>query len=404
MSTFRMAWRNIWRNKRRTGVTIAAMIVAIFITLQYSALIGGMLVQMQSDSLDFETGAVQIHAPGYQDRPSIYTSIKDSDAIVARLEKDGLQATSRMIGAGLVASGEASAGAFFRGIDLQRDPQVLAINQQILEGQWLAKDAPKGVVIGRKLARTLGVKPGSELVVLSQATDGSMANDLFTVRGVLRTVSDMTDRGGVFMSQASFRNLLAFNGGAHEIIVKRPKVLDTALLKAQVVKAAPDQDVQSWRDLNPTLATMMDSVAGMISVFFLIINIAIAFVILNAMLMAVFERIREFGVLKALGISPGGVLKLIYIESLLQVLLAVVIGVALALPVLWYLSVYGISMGALSGTNVMGMAMMDTWYAVITPTVFTQPIFMTIFVVSLAVLYPAYKAATIQPVEAMRHQ
>jgi ABC-type antimicrobial peptide transport system permease subunit len=120
--------------------------------------------------------------------------------------------------------------------------------------------------------------------------------------------------------------------------------------------------------------------------------------------MAVFERIKEFGVLKALGISPEGVLKLIYVESMLQVVLAVGIGVTLALPAFWYLTRFGIDMGALAGTEVMGMVFMETWYAVVSPQVFVQPILMMVFVVSLAVLYPAAKAARIRPVDAMRHQ
>jgi len=404
MSTFKWAWRNIWRNKRRTGVTIAAMCLAVLITLNYSALVAGMLVQLQGDALDFELGAVQIFAPGYQDRPSIYTSMKDSDAILARLDQAGVTATSRLLGAGLAAAGESSAGAFFRGVDLEREPKVLAISGQVMEGKWLDAGDPKGVVLGRKLARTLGVKPGDEVVALSQATDGSVANDLYRVRGVLRTVGELTDRGGVFMSQAAFRELMAYEGGAHQIIVKRPMVLDTPALKAKVVQAAPAEDVQSWRELAPTLASMIDSVSAIINVFFFIINVAIAIVILNAMLMSVFERIKEFGVLKALGITPAGVFKLIYVESLIQVALAVGVGVALATPILIYLATVGINMGALAGTSMMGMAMMETWYGVVSPQVFAQPIFMTFFVVSLAVFYPAYKAAVIQPVSAMRHR
>jgi ABC-type lipoprotein release transport system permease subunit len=399
-----MAWRNILRNQRRTTVTIAAMSVAVFITIVYSGLIAGMLVQLQSDTLDFELGAVQIFAPGFQDKPSIYNHIEGTDAILERLEAAGLKATPRLLGGGLVAHGEASAGAFFRGIDLERDPKVLALSEQVFTGQWLDADDPKGVVIGRKLAHTLGVRPGGELVVLSQATDGSLANDLFTVRGVLKGVGSETDRGGVFMSQAAFRELMVYDGGAHQIIIGRPEVLDTPTIKAAAVRAAPDEDVQSWRELNPTLASMLDSVSGLINILFFMINVAIAVVILNAMLMAVFERIKEFGVLKALGISPEGVLKLIYVESMLQVVLAVGIGVVLALPAFWYLTTFGIDMGALAGTDVMGMVFVETWYAVVSPRVFAQPILMTVFVVSLAVLYPAAKAARIRPVEAMRHQ
>ncbi len=399
-----MAWRNIWRNRRRTLVTIAAMTTAVLITICYSGLVAGMLSHFKSNALDFELGGAQIFAPGYQDRPSIYRNISDTNAILRRLDAAGLAATPRLLGAGLVAHGEASAGAFFRGVDLEREPKVLALAGQVKQGQWLDAQDPKGVVIGRKLAHALGVAIGAELVVLSQAADGTLANDLYTVRGVLKGVSEQTDRGGLFMNQAEFRQLLVFNGGAHQIIIKRPEVLDTGALKALAVRAAPEQDVQSWRDLSPTLASMMDSMAGAIGVMFYIVNVAIAIVILNAMLMSVFERIKEFGVLKALGVSPGEVLRLIYLESSLQACLALAAGVLLAAPTLWYLSTTGINMASLAGTSMMGMVMMETWYAEVSPQVFAQPIAMTVIVVSFAVLYPACKAALIRPVEAMRHQ
>lgn len=404
MSTFKMAWRNIWRNKRRTLATVIAMTIALFITIGYSGMVEGMLVQLQSDTLDFELGSAQIFAPGYQDRPSIYTNMADSDGIVARLEAEGLKATGRMKGAGLVAAGDASAGAFFLGLDLERDAQVLEIYTQLKEGTWLSADEPKGVVIGRKLAHTLGVGLGDEIVALSQATDGSIANDLFEVQGILKGVGEAVDRGGVFMSQALFREFFVYEGGAHQIIIERPDVLDLDLIKAKGLAAAPGQDVQTWRELNPTLSTMLDSVSGLISVFFLIINIAIGIVILNAMLMSVFERIKEFGVLKALGIAPSGVMKLIYVESMLQVAIAVLVGVALSIPTLYYLATTGINMGNLAGTDMMGMAMMENWYAVWNPQIYASPVFMTVFVVSVAVFYPALKAAVIQPVAAMRHQ
>jgi ABC-type lipoprotein release transport system permease subunit len=404
MGTFKIAWRNIWRNQRRTSVTVAAMALAVFVTLGYSTLMAGMIRQMESDALDFELGAVQVLAPGYQDRPSLHTSIADTQDVLSRLRKAKLVATSRLLGAGLVASGDASAGASLRGVDLVHDPEVLSVSQHVMEGQWLAASDPKGVVVGRKLARTLGVTPGSELIVLGQARDGSMANDLFTVRGVLKSVGDQTDRAGVFMSQAAFRELLAYDEGAHQLIIKRPAVLDTPAIKSATITAAPGLHVQSWRDLSPTLATMMDSTRGMMTFFFLIINLAIAIVVLNAMLMSVFERIREFGVLKALGMGPGPVLRLIYAESLLQVGIAVTAGLVLAVPALWYLSTRGISMAGVSGTSVMGVAMMDRWYAVVTPVAILQPVLTTVVVVVIAVLYPAAKAARIHPVEAMGHQ
>jgi ABC-type antimicrobial peptide transport system permease subunit len=137
---------------------------------------------------------------------------------------------------------------------------------------------------------------------------------------------------------------------------------------------------------------------------FFIVYVVVAILILNAMLMAVFERIREFGIMKALGVSPGKVMTLILIESGLQTVIALFLGLTLSLPGLWYLTRVGIDTGALGGVSVMGVAYSSTWTAAVTLYTFVGPICMLLLLAFLAVLYPAVKAARISPVEAMRHQ
>ncbi|MEW5851772.1 MAG: FtsX-like permease family protein [Myxococcota bacterium] len=403
MGTFRLAWRNIWRHKRRTGITLAALSLALVFTVLYGSMMEGYMVNMEQGALDFDIGGAQVFAPGYQDKPSIHTRMADAADIVQRLEQQGIPAAARLLASGLVASGEASAGAQLRGIDLARDTRVLSINTQLKEGRWLDGADPRGVVLGVKLARVLGVKLGDELVVLSQATDGSIANELFTVRGVLLSVGEATDRSGVFLTDQAFRELMSFDGGAHQVVVKRPVEMPLPVLAQRVMAAAPARDVQTWRQLNPILATMMDSVRGMMAFIFFIVNIATAIVILNAMLMAVFERIKEFGILKALGAGATDVLKLIYAESLLQVVLAVGVALVVGTPALWYLSVYGVDMGALAGVSAMGLAMVSNWHAVVSVPGILTPFLIMLVVVSVAVLYPALKAALIQPVKAIHH-
>ena len=404
MLILKMAWRNIGRNRRRTAATVGAMAFGLYAMVIWFGMLQGMLNDMEETVVEVELGDLQIHAPTYLDDPSLYTDIDNVDALLSRLEAAGFRASARLVGAGLAAAHDSAAGASLRGIDVQGNAGVSVISTRLAEGAWLDDDDPAGVVVGRRLARTLDLAVGNELVVLSQTTDGAIANDLYAVRGILDSVSDGIDRSAVFLTDAAFRELFVMPAGAHEIVLRKPDDLElTAALEAAQV-LAPDLDTQSWRSLVPTLATYLDSARQMMAIISAIIYIVIAILILNAMLMAVFERIREFGVLKALGVEPRQVLSLIFAESALQTGLALAIGLALSLPTLWYLVEYGIDTGALGGVSVIGATFATVWQAAVSPATFVTPSMTLILLVLLAVIYPALKAARISPVEAMRHQ
>jgi ABC-type lipoprotein release transport system permease subunit len=380
------------------------MTLALTILILYTSLVEGYLRDIERNILELELGDIQVHAENYLDKPSIYDTIHDSDALVTQLTKLDYPASARLLGGGLVASGDSSAGASLRGVDIEQDARVSKIGEHVVDGRWLDPSDPSGVVLGRRLAHTLNAKVGDELVMLSQAVDGSMANDLYHVKGVLASISDGTDRTGVFMTAEAFRSFFGLDTGAHQVVVRRPVNEGLEVTATTVAELSPSSDVKTWRDLMPTLATMLDSTRGMIQVVFFVIYIVVAILILNAMLMAVFERIREFGVLKAIGVSPKKVLTIIVTESSIQTLLAIVTGLTLSLPGLWYLVNYGIDTGALGGTSMMGIAWNQMWYGVVTPWSFIAPVITLIIMASLAVIYPALKASRISPVEAMRHQ
>ena len=254
------------------------------------------------------------------------------------------------------------------------------------------------------LAKILGLEVGGELVVLSQAADGSMANDLYIVRGILKGVSDAVDRGGVYLLASTFRELMVVPEGVHEVVVRKPPTesLDAA---AKTVRGMTPEgaEAKTWRELKPTLASMLDSASGAMVMMFLIVYAAIAIVILNAMLMAVFERVREFGVLKALGVGPLGVFGLILIETFIQTGVAILIGVAASVPANWYMVNVGIDM-SFGDLTLMGMAVDPIWRSQVDASTYVTPILLLLVIITLAVLYPAIRAARVHPVEAMRYQ
>lgn len=404
MNVRKMAWRNVWRSRRRTLVTVAAMTFALFVMVLYSALMEGYLREMELNILDLEVGDVQIFADDYRENPSIYTRIDEPDAVLGPLRDSGFPATARLLAFGLAAADESSAGVSLRGIDVRADATVSRINQQLGQGRWLDSGDPTGVVIGRRLARMLDIELGGEILVLSQGTDGSSVYDLFRVRGVLLGIGDATDRSGVFMTSAAFRELMVVPEGAHQIIVRRPGEVDLATAVGAIERLAGELDVRTWRELMPTIASLLDSARAMIYAMFFIVYIAVGILILNAMLMSVFERIREIGVLRALGVGPFDVIALIALESAIQTGIALSIGLALALPGLAYLSLVGIDLGSLAGISIMGVAMQPVWHAAVSVRAFVGPVLTLVTIVALAVVYPALKAALIRPVEAMRQQ
>ena len=404
MLVFKMAWRNLWRNGRRTWTTVGAMSLAFFVMVQYAGLVEGYLVGMERNILDMEFGDIQVFPEGYRRAPSIFKRIKDSGATLTALDAAGLPAASRLLGGGLAAAGDASAGVSLRGVDVARDARVSQIHKHVAEGQWLDPSAPTQVVIGRKLARALDVKLGAELLVLAQGADGSMANDLYTVRGILKGISDPVDRGGVFMTTTAFRELMVVETGVHQIIVRRgSKGLDEATAEVKAAAGA-GADVRTWRQLTPTLASMIDASRGAMLIMFLIVYMAIGIMILNAMLMAVFERIRELGLLKAVGMGPASVMAMIFVECALQIALALLIGGSLSVPVGIYLATTGIDLSAMGGISVMGIAWDPVWKAAFSSEAVSGPLGTLVFVVFAAALYPAIKAATLHPVRALQHR
>jgi ABC-type lipoprotein release transport system permease subunit len=405
MRILKMAWRNIWRNSRRTGITIAAMTLALYLLVLWTSLFEGFLIRMERSLVEIELGDAQIYAPDYRDRPSLFETIEAPDELLGELDSRGFRAASRLLAGALVASGESAAGASLIGIDPERDKSVSEIYAEIRDGDWLENSDPDGVVIGARLARTLGVGPGDELVVLSQAADGSMANALYKVRGVLNLISEATDRAGIFMTHRAFRELLVMPDGAHKVTVRRPVAADFDAAVAEVRNVAATLDVVSWRELNPTLASYIDMTRSIFFVFYIVFYFAVAILLLNSMLMAVFERIREFGVLKAIGLPPERLFLLILIESGLQTLIATITAGLLLVPSLWYLREVGLNVAAMAGGfTFAGIVFDPIWKAHLTSYVFVSPVVTLFVIVFFGTLYPALKAARLTPVEAIHHQ
>ena len=403
MRILSMASRNVIRNWRRTLVTTLAMGFAGFIMILFASLTEGLLYTSERNAVAMNLGDMQIHAEGYRDDPDLYKRIDNASDLVRKLQQAGFHAAQRVYGFGLAAAGSASAGVQLRGIDLTNEATVTQIHKHVMQGNWLADTDPRGVVIGKKLGRTLNVKPGDEVVIIGQATDGSMANDLYTVRGILKSIGEEVDRAGFFMVERAFRELMVLPQGAHEITVMRPdRSRDLESATTQVAALAPGYETLHWRSLRPVIARILDLADAQTIVMVLITYVAVAMIVLNAMLMSVFERIRELGVMKAIGVTPWQILLLVYVETMAQVTVASIIALSSGWSVARYFQNNGIDLSAIAGsTSFGGVAIDPIWYAYVTKEAVIIPIVFLFIIAAAAVIYPAIKAAVIRPVKAI---
>jgi ABC-type lipoprotein release transport system permease subunit len=405
MKALRYAWRNIWRNPRRTMITVAAISLNVAILIASYGLMDGMVKHLVSNVTNMVTGEVQIHAPGYLVDHSMYKVVKDPTGIMERLGSRGIHGSARSYGYGLIASGNKSAGALFWGVDPDMEKKYFDLADHVETGRYLSSIPKKEIVVGRKLARSLNARIGSEVVLVVQAADGSLGNDLFTVRGILKAAGDRIDRNAAIMHRQDFQELFVSGGRIHEIALNTRGAVPLAALEQIATAAAPGTDVKSWRQLMPSLSDMVNFFDAGMWLFGMIFFLAAALGVMNTMLMSTFERIREFGILKALGTSPWRILGDVAAESFVLCLVSTIIGGIIGVGLSLFFMHKGLDTSIFvpgdAAVSVSGIAFDPVWRATVSVKTILSPILMMWFISLIASLYPAAIAARLDPVKAM---
>ena len=312
-----------------------------------------------------------------------------------------MKASPRLHSFGLVSSGENSSGAQILGIDLSGEKKVTEFHNHLFKGSFIKND--NDVLLGRKIAVTLDISIGDELVIVTQAADGSIGNDLYRVAGILRGIGEEIDRSTVMMSLACFRNLFSLSDVATEIVIRRlDENYDLSALRDRIQQAVPTEEVKTWREMFPAVSDMLELTDVSIYILLAIIYIAGSLIMLNTMLMSVFERIKELGIMMAIGFRPLQVLILIFLETFLITLCGSLIGLLLGVSLSLYLTYYGLDLTSITeGFSFVGIMAEPHWFAV-TNFSTVYPPFIFLFAFSLiAVIYPAIKVSLLKPVDAL---
>jgi ABC-type lipoprotein release transport system permease subunit len=408
-----IAWRNLWRNPRRTLITMTAIAVGYAALLVFACLLEGMRQQMVETSTSSGLSHLQVHAPGYYPDRSIYETLGgregvDVSGLLATITSDPQvrAAAPRAYGYGLISSGEHSAGAEILGVEPVQEQQLTTLPTRLVGGSYLSEHMPKGVVLGEGLAKAIEAKVGVEIVLIAGATDGSMGNDLYTVVGIFRSGLETLDRSLVLMPLSSLQELLSLSPRRiHEVgvmLVNDDKATTVAAtLETRLGNLLPVR-VRAWPELAPELAEYVRfNRSSSLLVFFVIFLLAVIGS-MNTMLMAVFERTRELGMLMAVGVRPVQVVGLILAEAGGLVGASLMLGSGIGAPLLWFLRVYGLDLRGFVGEVALAGSVIDPfWYGQHDFLAYGLAALGLALTALAAALYPAWRAARLQPVEAM---
>jgi ABC-type lipoprotein release transport system permease subunit len=398
-----VAWRNLWRNHRRTLIMLTAIAIGLWGMIWMTALMRGMVDQMIDSSISTLSGHIQIHAEGFLDDPSIERSMppaRDNPALLALLDSPRVTHWSERIRVPAVIRSERDVfGVTLVGINPQQENGLSFIADSVTEGEYLADTHDSHVLIGRKLLERLETKPGRRIVLMSQDPDNNIAERGFRIGGIFDTDLQATETSYVFTGIETARALLKMGNGVSEISLLGPDYRNLDALAADVHAAAGEADTKTWLELDTYMASMLDVMDGVIFVWFGIIFLALSFGLVNTLLMAVFERTREIGLLQALGMPPGNILTMVLVESVIMLLIGLAAGNLLS-----WLTILPIQ----DGIDISAVAAGLEWAGMsstLLPAVKSPDVLLANAIVLLlgiaASLFPAWRASRKVPVEAI---
>ncbi|MFH1283393.1 MAG: FtsX-like permease family protein [bacterium] len=402
MIILKIALRNVFRQKRRTMFTL----LTIFGGFALSAVSIGWSDGSYSNIINMFTGNrlghIQIHNKSFTEKRSLYFTIDDYKKVGQKiLSAEGVQTWApRLYSAGLVSAGNKSAGVQIIGIDPSLEDKATKFHKKIKSGSMFPANAQKKVIIGIDLANILNVAIGDEIVIVSQAADGSIADNIYSLFGIIESGDKITDRTGFFLHIQDAQEMLALENKAHEFIIMVNNINNVRIIADDIKQKVDDPAllVEPWQEFAKSFYQAMkaDQQGMWIMLFIIILIMAIG--VLNTVLMSVLERRREYGLLKAIGTKPSQIFSLVLFEVNILAVLSIIIGAGAATIVNYFLSIHGIT---LPTSFTYGGIVFDTLYSEINIRSYYIPTITVIIATTLISIFPALKAARIEPVKAM---
>ncbi len=403
MLIIRLAWRNLFRNTRRTILTCMLIGFSLTALILTDGMILGMTEVMVGGITHTLAGEAQVHKKGFLDNFDVDKYLDDPGSLFEIIEQDRSVAAyaPRIIVGGMIASTYNVTGGLIYGVDADQERGVSKISSAIIEGDYLTGSA-REILIGKPMAELLEVGPGDRIVITASEVDTSeIAQELFRVSGIFEFGPREMDENFVFINLPVAQSFLAMEGKVHEIAI-RFKIADDAKNRdLPLYHSLNKGDVEAlgWLDFNPSLGAMIEMTSYSTIIVGMILFLLASLGVINSMFMSIYERIYEFGVIKAIGSRPIHIMQLVLCEALLLGILSCILGAIFGYGLSSYFAENGIPMGKM---EVSGVVLDGNIYTQISPHQFINYPVYVILLTLAAALYPARFAARIVPSEALQ--
>ncbi len=400
----KLAWRNIWRNKRRSLIVLISLVVGLTAIVLTDGLSNGMMRQMLFNQINLDISHIQIHKSGFNNNKIVKNFIPDYKNVEFVLQKNpGVEAYSkRVFATGILSSANNSSGVTIYGIVPSEEAKVSIIKSSIIDGKYLGS-GKREIIIGKKLADKLGVEVGDKVVAMANSSKGDIASDAFKIIGIFQTSNSEYDKMTVYVQAATEQDMLGIGDNYHEFAVITKDYNKVASIQNNFEKSlGTGYEVYTYRDLLPMLIYQMDLYKESMMILNVIIGLALIFGIINTMLMSVFERIQEFGVLMAIGMKNNRLYLMIVFEAFILGVIGTLAGLVFGLLLDIPLAHSGINL-SIFATGLESFGIGAVIYPVLSVgNIINAVLFMPIVAV-LGALYPAYRAIKLEPIYAINY-
>ena len=395
-----IAWRNVWRNKLRSSIVIASVVLGIWSGLFIMAMVSGMNDQRLSSFINTNLSHIQIHNAGFQENFDKKDTIIGSNTLLKEIDTMShvTAYTKRLVLQGMASTAHGNYGVKIMGIFPDKEKNVTDISEKLVQGTYLYKLKRNPIIIGEKLANKLGVKVNSKVVLNFQDSNNNTVSTGFRVEGIFKTINSSFDEENVFVKYDDLAPLVSLSGKYHEIAILCDNITETETVKSQI---KTNNSVESWDQLSPELGYAQEAMSNFIYIFMGIILLALAFGIVNTMLMAVLERKREIGMLLSVGMDKRKVFTMIILETLFLAFIAARLGVLLSIWTIEYFGRHGINLSAVAkGLESLGMG--ARVFTKLPFAMYVDITLMTLSVALIAAVIPARRALKLNPAEAVK--